>query len=203
MEKITLENKNILLLAPHPDDAEIGCAGILLNYATQCTVVILTDGRHGGLAGDSEELTIAKRKSEFEKAMSYAGVANLSYLDVEDGKLSENFPKFSSFDFSAYDVIFCPAPKDNHPDHSCVVPFLEKLGVVSEVYGYEVWSAIGEPTHYLDITNVVERKKELIGFHESQVKQVDYVSRIIGLNHYRGMLVYPAIGYAEVYQKLV
>ncbi|MES2930855.1 MAG: PIG-L deacetylase family protein [Patescibacteria group bacterium] len=192
----------ILVLAPHPDDESIGCGGLLLKYPGQCDVIVLTDGRHGGLPGQNEKETMAMRTSEFKKAMTYARVKNFSFLGVGDSKLSESFAKFASLDTSGYDAIFCPAPGDNHVDHMCVCEFLLRLNPQARIFGYEVWSALAVPSHYLDISNVVEGKKKLINFHESQVAQVDYVAKAIGLNCFRGMLVYPAIQYAEVYEEL-
>lgn len=197
-----LESARILVLAPHPDDESIGCGGLLLKYLGQCDVIVLTDGRHGGLSRMDEDETVTLRKSEFEKAMVYAGVRKWFFLGVEDGKLSENFAKFVELDLSGYDAIFIPAPGENHGDHACVYEFLLRLKTQAKIFGYEVWSTITNPSHYLDISNVVEDKKRLINFHESQVAQVDYVSKTIGLNCFRGMLVYPAIQYAEAYKGL-
>ena len=203
MKKLIFSSSaRILVLAPHPDDESIGCGGLLLQYPGQCDVVVLTDGRHGGLSGMDETETVNLRKSEFKKAMIYAGVKKWSFLGVEDGKLSENFAKFAELDLSGYDAIFCPAPGENHEDHACVYEFLLKLKLQVQIFGYEVWSAIGSPSHYVDISNVVDEKKRLIAFYESQVAQVDYVSKAIGLNCFRGMLVYPAVQYAEAYKGL-
>jgi len=192
----------ILVLAPHPDDESIGCGGLLLKYRGQCDVVVLTDGRHGGLSGMDENETVTLRKLEFERAMVYAGVKKWFFLGVEDGKLSESFAKFSELDFCGYDAIFVPAPGENHEDHACVYEFFLKLKPQAQIFGYEVWSALGNPSHYIDITDVVEEKKRLIAFHESQTAQVDYVSKAISLNCFRGMLVYPTIQYAEAYKEM-
>ena len=197
-----IASARILVLAPHPDDESIGCGGLLLKYPGQCDVVVLTDGRYGGLSEQNEEETIAMRKSEFEKAMLCAGVKKWVFLGVEDGKLSENFAKFSELDLSGYDAIFCPASKDNHMDHSCVYEFLLRLKPQARIFGYEVWSALSTPSHYLDISNVVEEKKKLISFYESQTAQLDYMSKAIGLNCFRGLLPYPAVDYAEAYELL-
>jgi len=197
-----MASARILVLAPHPDDESIGCGGLLLKYPGQCDVVVLTDGRHGGLSGQDETETVSLRRSEFEKAVAYAGVKKWFFLGVEDGKLSENFAKFATLDISGYDAIFCPAPGENHEDHACVYEFLLKLKPQAQIFSYEVWSALSSPSHYIDISDVVDEKKRLIAFYESQTAQVDYVSKAIGLNCFRGMLVYPAIQYAEAYQEL-
>lgn len=203
MEKLFFpKSARILVLAPHPDDESIGCGGLLLKFPGQCDVVVLTDGRYGGLSGQSELNTIATRKKELEKAMIYAGVKNYLFLGVEDGKLSENFAKFSTLKIDGYDAIFIPAPRESHPDHSCVYEFLLRLKPQARIFTYEVWSAISRPSHYLDISDVVDEKKRLINYYESQVAQVDYISKVIGLNCFRGLLSYPAVQYAEAYQEM-
>jgi len=196
------KSARILVLAPHPDDESIGCGGLLLKFPGQCDVIVLTDGRHGGLSGQSENDTIISRKLEFERVMTYAGVKNYFFLGAEDGKLSESFAKFSSLDISGYDAIFCPVPGENHPDHACVHEFLLRLKPQVKIFGYEVWSALTTPSHYIDISDVADEKKRLISYYESQVAQVDYVSKAIGLNCFRGLLSYPAVQYAEAYQEM-
>lgn len=193
-----IPTEHILVLAPHPDDESIGCAGVLMNFSKQCDVVVLTDGRNGGLAGEKKTSVIAKRNKEFKKAMNYININSYSFLDVEDGKLSKNFSKFSNLKFNHYDVIFCPSPGDSNLDHACVYDFLKKINFTGKIYFYEVWSTI-KPTHFIDISSLVKRKKNLISHYKSQLKQVNYSSRIIGLNHFHGLLTYPAIDYAEVY----
>lgn len=196
------ESARILVLAPHPDDESIGCGGLLLKFPSQCDVVVLTDGRYGGLSGQSEIDTIVMRRLELKKAMVYAGVKNYLFLGVEDGKLSENFTKFSNLDINGYDAIFVPAPGENHPDHSCVYEFLLRLKPQARIFTYEVWSALPVPSHYIDMSDVVDEKKNLISYYESQLVQVDYVSKTIGLNCFRGLLPYPAVQYAEAYQEM-
>jgi len=202
MEKLFFpKSARILVLAPHPDDESIGCGGLLLKFRGQCDVVVLTDGRYGGLSGQSEIDIITSRKLEFEKAMVYAGVKKWFFLGAEDGKLNENFAKFSALNINGYDAIFVPAPGENHPDHACVYEFLLSLKAQARIFAYEVWSALANPSHYLDISEVVEGKKKLINCYESQTAQVDYVSKAIGLNCFRGFLSYPAVQFAEAYQE--
>lgn len=203
MEKLFFsKSARILVLAPHPDDESIGCGGLLLKFPGQCDVVVLTDGRYGGLSGQNGKDIIAMRKSEFKKTMTCAGVKKWFFLGVEDGKLSENFAKFYNLDINGYDAIFCPAPSENHSDHACVYEFLLRFKSQTRIFGYEVWSTLLTPSHYLDISDVVDEKKRLITHYESQLSQVDYDSRALSLNHFRGLLPYPAVQYAEAYQEM-
>ena len=51
---------------------------------------------------------------------------------------------------------------------------------------YEVWTTIRQPNEKIDISSVVDDKKKAIKLHESQIKDLDYVGMMIGLNAYRG-----------------
>jgi len=200
MKKI--ENVNALVLAPHPDDESIWCGGLLLKFRP--TVVVMTDGRYGGEDGCEEE-TVRVRHSELTSAMRFAGIKSLYELGVEDGQLKNaDFGRIARMiNIDQYGAIFCPSPHDAHPDHSYVLegfrPFI-KDG--QEVYLYDGWSALAAPTHYLDISDIIEEKKRLVCWHASQERQVRYSERAAALNHYRGLLPYPAVRYAEAYCRI-
>lgn len=192
-------NDKILVLAPHPDDESIGCAGLLLKYANLCNVIVLTNGCLGNPEW-CEEKTIEIRKKEFEQAMCYANVNHYDFANIRDGDLNKSLVQFSDINLDEYDYIFCPNPKESHCDHKVVYKFIKKNihNKMAQIVFYEVWSAMSNPTHYINLSDIVECKKKLISFYKSQLKYVDYKSRIIGLNHYRGMC--PAVSYAEAYE---
>lgn len=180
----------ILLLAPHADDETIGCGGFLLKYGPQCDVVLLTDGRHGDSAVKPEEMAEI-RKKEFEEVMAHYHVGKFRMLGIEDGRMIDAFNAFSVLDFKQYDYVMMPHPMDLHKDHVAVSCLFKRLHrtrpFAGQVVYYEIWNTLGEPTHYVDISDVAEKKKELINLYRSQVKNIDYASRILGLNHYRGI----------------
>lgn len=188
----------ILILAPHPDDEAIGCAGVLLKYGSLCELCVLTDGCLGNPEWTMEK-TKNVRQKEFEKAMAYVGIKHQQMMGIKDGSLKTAFTRFKQLKLQDYNYILCPNPKENHCDHKIVYPFLKKIidKAKTKIIFYEVWSPIPNPTHYVDISDIIEAKKELISVYKSQLKYVDYKSRILGLNHYRGMC--PAVNYAEAY----
>lgn len=179
-----------LLLAPHADDETIGCGGFLLKYGAQCDVVLLTDGRHGDSNVKPAEM-IDIRKKEFEEVMSHYAVKNFKMLNVEDGKLIDCFRDFATLDFKEYDYILMPHPMDFHKDHVAVSCLFKRLcrtrPFAGSVVYYEIWNTLCAPTHYIDISDVIKEKERLINLYRSQVKNIDYASRILGLNHYRGL----------------
>lgn len=201
MNRLLAEGKT-LVLAPHPDDESIWCGGLLLKFRP--TVVVMTDGRHGGEDGCEEE-TIRVRHEELARAMRLAGVTDFSKLGIEDGQLA-------SADFGGivrrihledYEAIFVPAPHDTHPDHAAVWPGLAPfIKEGQEVYLYDSWSALATPTHCLDISDIISEKKRLVQSYASQEGYVRYSERAVALAHYRGLLLYPAVEYAEAYQRI-
>lgn len=200
MEKLQLKGKG-LIIGPHPDDETIFTGGLLLSFPGQIEVICLTDGRFGGEDGEEKE-TIRIRRKEFHTAMHMAGVKEFQMVGVEDGSLSRM--ESLQIDLSKYGTIFVPAPWDAHEDHAAVWGFIKnKILPHQEVYFYDGWSALAKPTHYLDISKVMGRKMEIIqAAYKSQLKYVDYDRRSEALAHYRGLLPYPAVEYAEAYQRV-
>lgn len=190
----------ILILAPHADDESIGCGGLLLKYAKQCVVVCLTDGRLGDPNMPMNEL-MRIRKEEFIGAMNFSKVKDFQFLNLQDGNLINEFDKFSKIDFENFDFIFIPNILDQHPDHKAVGIHLAKLlkskKIKSKICMYEVWNALALPNSYIDISDITEKKKEMVSLYQSQTKHIDYQNRILSLNNYRGMSV--GAEFAEVY----
>lgn len=180
----------ICLLAPHADDETIGCGGLLAKYGTQCDVVLLTDGRLAG-TGSAEE-NIAVREAEFAAVMAFFKVHDFKLMRAEDGSLIDAYDKFAEIaDFGVYDYVVMPHGLDSHKDHVVVRAFFERLRkekkIKAKAVYYEVWAPMAMPTHYLDISEVAETKRQAINMYVSQVKSIDYAGRILGLNHYRGI----------------
>ncbi|MBO4519819.1 MAG: PIG-L family deacetylase [Alphaproteobacteria bacterium] len=185
-----LPEDRVLVLAPHADDETIGCGGFLLKYGAQCDVVLLTDGRYGDAEIPPAEMAEI-RKKEFEEVMAHYAVRRTQMLNVEDGKLIDRFKDFNTLEFKEYDYVLMPHPMDFHKDHVAVSCLFKRACQNQPFHGhiiyYEIWNTLARPTHYIDISDVVEEKKRLINLYRSQVKNIDYASRILGLNHYRGL----------------
>ena len=71
---------------------------------------------------------------------------------------------------------------------------MEETGYKGEVCCYELWSCLW-PNVGVDISSVVEIKREAINCYASQVAYVDYVEGALGLNRYRGIKL--GVQYAE------
>lgn len=196
------DNEKILILSPHQDDESIGCGGLLSLYGKQCDIILLTDGRYGNPEW-SEEETIKIRNLELKNAIEKCGANLIAKFNIEDSFLYKNINKTKNLKkiLNNYDYVLIPNPKELHPDHMVVkdvIKYNSKLKNKFKLIYYEVWTAIQNPTHYIDISNVVQQKKELIANYKSQLKHIDYISKILGLNFYRGILF--NTDYCEVFE---
>ena len=190
-----------LVVAPHPDDETIGCGGLLTLYSGQTDVLVLTDGSKGNYKSlnlTTEQL-INERKKELRKAMSFAKVTNIYYLNIEDKKIIHNKKAIRSFDFSRYNYIFVPNRYEIHIDHRFAFRYIRqqidqyKINLAE----YEVWSPIPNPNCFLDIGAVFDEKKQMIDVYKTQTVCNDYNKLASGLNEYRGALVHRMV--AETY----
>jgi len=191
------EQDKILIVAPHPDDESIGCGGLLSLYASQCDVLLVTDGASREAAKEVAKI----REAEFVKAVTSIEVNNYYRLRIPQHQVKAHRNDISQIDFSKYHHIFVPNRYDAHCDHVAVYRVVSRIAKrqssKTKIYEYEVWSPLQKPNIYLNITDVVERKRELIEYHKSQMADLDYVGMILGLNAYRGRSHgYP---YAECY----
>ena len=194
-----------LVLAPHPDDESIGCAGVMIKFPEVTDVVCITDGRYGD-PEISQDQMIEIRKREFFKAIDLCSVRKGQMLNVTDGKLIEGYEALKGIDYECYENIFIPNFLDRHHDHKAVSDLLLQLivdGYISKnkkLFFYEVWGTCPFINSYIDLSGLQEKKKQLIDCHASQIKHIDYSRKILSLNEYRGLAL--EVGAAECYLKL-
>lgn len=199
--------ENILIIAPHPDDECIGAGGVLLRYSSRCSVLILTDGA----IGQGEHCRIkeaALRKREFINEMKQLGISDYHFLDIPDGTLLNHADCLMQYDFSRFDYILVTGDKDEHPDHTGAYLAVKNAlsnrgnGHRPRVFLYEVHKQLSEPTHWMDITGDIEKKKLLIRFHKSQTKVLPYDEMSMLNAGYRALQNRMPGKYIEVYQEV-
>jgi LmbE family N-acetylglucosaminyl deacetylase len=191
---------NILVIAPHPDDEAIGCGGALCAHrdsGARISVVFLTSGELG-LKHLPRQEAWAIRESEASKAGQVLGVANMDFLRCSDWTLGQEIAKASALlgpllQEQSPDVIYVPHPAEAHPDHSVALPLVQaawKLCSFSapNVRLYEVWTPLSSYDIVQDISELMPQKTQALREHASQLKDLDYVQAVTGLNQYRGAL---------------
>lgn len=195
------DKDRILIVSPHPDDESIGCGGIIAKYSSQCDVLLMTDGGTGNPEWTYEK-TVRVRTKEFQSAMEEGKVHDYIQLNC----LSDSYNKFKKtkvdMDLSVYQHIFVPNSRESHIEHRItymvMMKALKRQHIHTNVYEYEVWTPMNDITNYLDISDYIIEKNKLIQNYKSQLKHIDYISAINGLNCYRGMQYH--IKYAEAYK---
>lgn len=208
MKKLTVKsNDRILIISPHPDDESIACGGVLRAYGSQCDVCLCTDGSKCATKLPTHVIK-SIRGQEFRTAMDLCNVRKRIVLNIVDGTVSKARKMFQNIDISQYDIIFIPQKYDQHKDHqkiyrhfiSSLYKYHKKLKKGAVILQYEVWAPLRYPTHFLDISADMERKKQLIEIYESQLKNVPYIQLALGLNAYRGACL--NLSYAECYEEI-
>ena len=203
-EIIFTENDKIAVIAPHPDDECMFAAGVLLLAADRTDIFVLTDGSHGSKVHSIKEEALI-RKKQFDAEMKYITPHAVHWFGAEDTKLSENTEIIKKIDFTPYTKIFLPWIESLHPDHRTAADIciseIQRQGCLAECYSGEVYKPFPLPSHFIDITSLVEEKRKLIHFHEDQTELENVV---ISLNAFRAaqMLNNPECKYAECFDKI-
>ncbi|MEO6722389.1 MAG: bacillithiol biosynthesis deacetylase BshB1 [Ferruginibacter sp.] len=179
---------DILVLAVHPDDAELSCGGILLSEklnGKKTGVVDLTRGELG-----------TRGSAEIRKTEA-AAAAKLLQLDVRENLgLADGFFKndeehqrkvITAIRKFQPEIIFCNAVEDRHPDHgrsaklvedAAFLSGLRKIETMEDGKPQEIWrppyvfnfiqDTYLTPDFVIDISHVIDQKIEAIKAYGTQ-----------------------------------
>ncbi len=191
---------NIMCVGAHPGDPEFGCGGTLARYSDaghQVSVLYLTRGE----AGDPEksfEQSAALRTHEAEMACKLLKIKPL-FAGQIDANTELNKTRIDDMvrliQSEKPDLLFTHWPLDVHPDHQIagLLAFNAwvKSGQTIELYYYEVNTGSEtmdfEPTDYVDISEVREKKKSAMFAHKTQDPEEVYASFFKTLEEFRGL----------------
>ncbi|MBS7299271.1 MAG: PIG-L family deacetylase [Eubacteriales bacterium] len=220
---------NVLAVGCHPDDIEISCCGTLakcVKRGDKVTVCHVANGNMGHEIISPEELREI-RIGEAKKAGALAGIEVVT-LDIGDllpngcdieqrDKLVELIKKVQP------DFIITHSPTDYMPDHLAVsklvfdasfaasVPHYGAPGKAAVVPIFYMDNLAGmnfNPTEYVDISDEIELKIQMLECHESQLKwmrdhdHIDFAEFVRTCSRFRGIQC--GTQYAEAFcQELV
>ncbi len=220
---------NVLAIGCHPDDIEISCCGTLakcVKRGDKVTVCHVANGNMGHEIIKPDELRDMRAK-EAKRAGALAGIEVVS-LDIGDllpngcdiaqrDKVMELIRKVQP------DFIITHSPTDYMPDHLAVSKLVfdasfaasvpqygtgGKAAVVPIFYMDNLAGMNFNPTEYVDITDEIELKIEMLECHESQLKwmrdhdHIDFAEFVRVCSRFRGLQC--GVGYAEGFtQELV
>lgn len=181
----------ILAVGPHPDDIEFMCAGTLAKYTKRGDKVIMaivTNGEVGSSTLSKEEISKIRRR-EAEASASVIG-AELIWMDFPDEFLFDNETTRRAFiemirRAEPNLIITCPSDDLYHPDHNTTGKIVNDVALMGTIPNIKTESppctdtpylyyadAVGGvnflPDEYVDISDVLEIKKQMLSMHKSQ-----------------------------------
>jgi len=183
--------EKILALSPHSDDESIGCGGFLLAHAGRAEIQIVNvyNGDGGGALEEGpwrndpgyRSRLVDVRARELDQVAGTLRASRVTRFGVSDCDGAPGATEVAALrrilQTFTPEVMLLPWILDNHPHHKSTNRLLADAaqGLDFLVLGYEVWSLLS-PNAYLDISDVQDRKRDLIGLHVSQLRTVDYLA---------------------------
>lgn len=202
----------VLIVAAHPDDAEIGAGGLIIKYVAQgdtVEVLYLTSGEHGVPGKTAAEATLI-REEEAREVSKLVGTKIVDFWRLPDGHLSYSNDLRDrlarEIERLAPDMILVTHEKESHPDHRIACKLVREalktwLNKPPVALTTEVWTPHSRAERVLNISDVILEKIAAIRQHASQNSRVAFDDAAFSLARYRGVMQ-GKCEYAEVYNKL-
>lgn len=196
--------RSLLLLAPHQDDEVIGAGGALIcarNAGAKISILYVTDGEQYGISSDV-------RGAESKAVCEQLGAAmlELKLSNIQPAPKKADLEKLNEIIHSVKpDVILAPWLLDGAPKHRLVNHLLWLANQLRplpklEVWGYQVQNNL-LPNGFIDITEVADEKRELLGYFKSQNadRHWDHVSMGLAAWNSRLLSKSPKPRYSEIF----
>lgn len=224
ISRSTLESKSInevdvVVVAPHPDDAELGMGGTILKMVESAITVGIVDVTNGEPTPfGSPEI----RAAETERANQILAITWRINLGLPNRSLEPTLEGramlASVFRLARPKIIFCPYWEDAHPDHLATTEMTEAARFWAKLtktdlpalpyypprmyyYFCTHLKKVVVPHFVVDITDQIEKKLEVIRCYESQVitgRPTSPYSFIESLRFRAAALgVFSGVGFAE------
>jgi len=190
----------ILAIGAHPDDIEYGCGGFLslsVDKGHEVSLFVATDG--SATEG-------ADRVAEQEKAADLLGARELFWGGFQDTALIPGRELIVSIENvlekASPEMVLVNAADDAHQDHQAVASCtITACRYVRRVLFYHDYTTLHfEPNTFVDIASVLNKKRELLSCHASQVEKtyptgLDMLESVNALATYYGFVA--KVKYAE------
>lgn len=179
---------DILVLAAHPDDAELSCSGTIISHLQKGYKVGIVDFTRGemGTRGTPEI-----RKEESMEASKIMGLTIRENLELEDvffsNTLKDQLKVIQAVRKYRPDMVLANAIADRHPDHgkaaklavdACFMAGLKKIKTTYNNQEQEAWrpkvvyhfiqNVYVKPDLIVDVSDVWDKKIEAIKAFKSQ-----------------------------------
>lgn len=205
----------VLVVSCHPDDMEIACAGTLLKCKERGDRVVvchLSSGNQGHEIIMPDELT-AIRAKEAQKSCAMAGFewmyGGFDDLEIYDNNKEARDKVVDVIRKVDPDFIITHDPNDYMPDHTAVsrlvfdacftatLPHYQTAvdgrARMVPVYYMDTLAGVNfNPTEYVDVSEHIDKKLEMLNCHESQIvwmrdhDHIDFPDMVRTCCRYRG-----------------
>lgn len=216
---------NVLAIGCHPDDIEISCSGTLakcVKRGDKVTVCHVANGNMGHEIIKPDEL----RKIRAQEAKTAGALAGIEVVTIDVGDLLVDGDDIKQRDklidviiATQPDFIITHSPTDYMPDHTAVSKMVfnaafaascpqygdnpGKAAVTPIFYMDNLAGMNFNPTEYVDITDEIELKLQMLECHESQIKwmrdhdHIDFPDFVRTCSKFRGLQC--GVPYAEAF----
>ena len=180
--------RRVLVLAPHPDDEAIGCAGSILKHVgcgDRVSIVIATDGRRSRVLADPTKMS-EQRRAEAAAAARLLGDVRVEWLGLPEGdwELRELQSRLETLlDDVEPHVIYAPSRVDFHPEHHRVAHALAQAldshvrvrprTLDVRIYSVQVPLTPALANLVVDVSDVAERCHAVLRSYTSQAGSIE------------------------------
>ncbi len=209
LDPAAFAGRDVLVLAPHPDDEVIGAGGTLSRLVAagaRVTALQATDGSEGAALRDASDAD--RRRIRLDEAAAVARAAGFSHVE---------FWREDNGHFRATDgcvtrmrellarvrpaLVFTPFVADIHPDHGTLNRILARAlddASPARVLQYEVWGLVPANT-WCDVTTRGAELERLLRLYPTAMKVDDFVHFCEDRNHWHAIALAGRGGLAEAF----
>ena len=196
--------RNIVIVAPHPDDEILGCGGTIAKAISQghnVSVLYLS-------SGDSIE---NKREKEAIQVCKFMGIKNYDFLRLKDQTFKVSAENIQSvikiFNKLKPEIIYINHGEDADFEHVIAYQLISQvfwrynLQSAKKINGmilYEVHKPLQTYNLSEDISDFIDIKMKAMSYYKSQLSTSRIDLAIRGLNQYRGVF-HEQCQFAEVF----
>lgn len=205
----------VLAIGAHPDDIELACSGTLAKCVKRGDTVIVchaSSGNLGHVVIPPEELKVI-RANEAKKAGAMAGIeviwGGFDDLDIYDNNKEARDKMVDIIKYANPDFIITHSPDDYMPDHTAVSRLVfdasftatlpnykskyKEPAKLVPIYYMDTLAGVNfNPTEYVDISEEIDLKMDMLECHESQLvwmrehDNIDFADMVKTCSKYRG-----------------
>ena len=205
----------VLAIGAHPDDIELACSGTLAKCVKRGDTVIVchvSSGNLGHVVIPPDELQVI-RANEAKKAGAMAGIeviwGGFHDLDIYDNNKEARDKLVDVIKYANPDFIITHSPDDYMPDHTAVSRLVFDASFTATlpnykskytgpaklvpIYYMDTLAGVNfNPTEYVDISEEIDLKMDMLECHESQLvwmrehDNIDFADMVRTCSKYRG-----------------